>query len=110
MRRRGRDIEYEVELTLREAYAGTTRQISLTGPNGSRKRLEVTIPALESGNNSLDIRLIDLITGDEKTLGSTIITGSQYSPQSSLHDPTQALNMNIMPSRARILSHALYNS
>jgi len=42
--RRGRDIEYEVELTLREAFTGTTRQVALSGPNGSRKRLEVKIP------------------------------------------------------------------
>jgi len=41
---RGRDIEYEVELDLREAFAGTTRQVTLAGPNGSRKRLDVKIP------------------------------------------------------------------
>jgi DnaJ-class molecular chaperone len=43
--RRGQDIEHEVDLTLREAFLGTTRQVALAGPNGSRKRLEVKIPA-----------------------------------------------------------------
>lgn len=44
-RARGQDVEYEVELTLEEAYAGTTRQIALTMPDGSVNRLEVKIPA-----------------------------------------------------------------
>jgi len=44
-RARGQDIEHEVDLSLHEAFAGTKRQINLAGPNGSRKRLEVKIPA-----------------------------------------------------------------
>ncbi|QBD77604.1 J domain-containing protein [Ktedonosporobacter rubrisoli] len=40
-----RDIESEVEVTLAEAYQGTTRRIELMEPDGKTRRLEVKIPA-----------------------------------------------------------------
>jgi curved DNA-binding protein len=42
--RRGEDIEGEAEISLEEAYAGTTRTVELTTPDG-RRRIEVRIPA-----------------------------------------------------------------
>ena len=42
--RRGRDIEHPVALTLEEAYAGTTRRLSLR-TDGRARRVEVRIPA-----------------------------------------------------------------
>jgi len=42
--RRGGDVEGSAEITLEEAYAGTTRTIELTGPGGTR-RVEISIPA-----------------------------------------------------------------
>ena len=42
--RRGEDIEGETEISLEEAYRGTTRTVELTGPAGTR-RVEVRIPA-----------------------------------------------------------------
>ncbi|MYE32970.1 MAG: J domain-containing protein [Chloroflexi bacterium] len=41
--RRGRDIDHPVEITLQEAYDGTTRTIEMAG--GATRRIEVTIPA-----------------------------------------------------------------
>ena len=41
---RGTDTEAEVVLSLEEAYSGTRRRITLSGPGGDRS-LEVTIPA-----------------------------------------------------------------
>jgi DnaJ-class molecular chaperone len=41
---RGQDIEGETEISLEEAYRGTTRTIELAGSSGSRK-VEVKIPA-----------------------------------------------------------------
>lgn len=42
-RQRGRDVTVEMDLTLREAYTGTTRQVTI--PTQPPKRLEVKIPA-----------------------------------------------------------------
>jgi len=42
--RRGADLEAPVEVTLEEAYRGTTRQLSLEDATGAPRRLEVTIP------------------------------------------------------------------
>ena len=42
--RRGRDVEHQIALTLEEAYAGTTRRLSLTAGDRTR-RVEVKIPA-----------------------------------------------------------------
>ncbi len=42
---RGQDVEASLEITLAEAYAGTTRRLELTDPDGTMRRLEVTIPA-----------------------------------------------------------------
>lgn len=42
---RGADTEAEIEVTLAEAYQGATRTIQLTEPDGTARRLEVTIPA-----------------------------------------------------------------
>ena len=44
MRARGEDLEYPVEVSLEEAYAGTARSLSLTLPDGTTRRLEVKIP------------------------------------------------------------------
>lgn len=42
--RRGGDVEGETEVSLEEAFRGTTRTLELTGPSG-RRRVEVRIPA-----------------------------------------------------------------
>ena len=42
--RRGEDVEGSAEITLEEAYAGTTRTVELTG-GGRPRRVEITIPA-----------------------------------------------------------------
>ena len=42
--RSGADLEYPLEVTLEEAYAGTTRTLELQQPNGETRRLEVKIP------------------------------------------------------------------
>ncbi len=42
--RRGGDVEGTAEITLEEAYAGTTRTIELSG-SGRTRRVEITIPA-----------------------------------------------------------------
>jgi DnaJ-class molecular chaperone len=41
---RGFDLEYPIEVTLAEAYRGTTRTLELQQPDGSSRRLEVKIP------------------------------------------------------------------
>ncbi len=41
--RRGEDLEGTTDITLEEAYAGTTRTIELSGPDRTR-RVEITIP------------------------------------------------------------------
>jgi curved DNA-binding protein len=43
--RRGADIEQSIEVTLAEAYRGTTRVLRLPGTDGSTQRLEARIPA-----------------------------------------------------------------
>jgi curved DNA-binding protein len=43
--RHGQDVEATLEITLAEAYTGTTRRLELTEPDGSVRRLEVSIPA-----------------------------------------------------------------
>jgi curved DNA-binding protein len=43
--RAGADAEAEVEIDVGEAYAGTKRLLSLTGPDGAPRRVEATIPA-----------------------------------------------------------------
>jgi DnaJ-class molecular chaperone len=43
--RRGQDVEYTAEVSLAEAYRGTTRTLELQLPDGQTKRLEVRIPA-----------------------------------------------------------------
>jgi curved DNA-binding protein len=42
--RAGSDIEHEVEITLEEAFTGTTRVMQLTSPDGSVRRLEIKLP------------------------------------------------------------------
>ena len=42
---RGQDVEADLEVTLAEAYQGTKRTLALTEPDGTTRRLEVTIPA-----------------------------------------------------------------
>jgi DnaJ-class molecular chaperone len=42
---RGQDVEVEVEVTLAEAYRGAKRTVELAEPDGTRRRLEITIPA-----------------------------------------------------------------
>ncbi len=41
---RGQDVEVQVEVSLEEAYHGTSRILELPGPMGSMRRLEVKIP------------------------------------------------------------------
>lgn len=43
--RAGQDVEQPVQVTLEEAYRGTARLLELQEPDGSRRRLEVKIPA-----------------------------------------------------------------
>jgi len=42
---RGADLEQGIDVTLREAFQGTTRNFTLTRPDGKTERLEVKIPA-----------------------------------------------------------------
>ncbi|MGH7687360.1 MAG: DnaJ C-terminal domain-containing protein [Candidatus Dormibacteria bacterium] len=42
---RGQDVEGDTEVTLEEAFAGTTRTIELTGGDGRSRRVEISIPA-----------------------------------------------------------------
>lgn len=42
---RGRDLDYSLEVTLAEAYAGGRRLLEMQQPDGSTRRLEATIPA-----------------------------------------------------------------
>ncbi len=42
---RGQDVEAELEVTLAEAYLGTKRMVELAEPDGTTRRLEITIPA-----------------------------------------------------------------
>ncbi|MEA2642713.1 MAG: curved DNA-binding protein, partial [Chloroflexota bacterium] len=42
--RRGSDLEQPIEVTLAEAFRGTTRVLSLQMPDGQTRRLEVRIP------------------------------------------------------------------
>ena len=44
-RMQGQSVEYPVEVTLEEAYNGTTRVLQLADPAGGPRRLEVKIPA-----------------------------------------------------------------
>jgi DnaJ-class molecular chaperone len=41
----GADTEHVVEITLEEAFAGTSRLVQLTGPDGTTRRLEIKLPA-----------------------------------------------------------------
>ena len=41
---RGADIEQKVDITLREAFKGTKRNLTVTRPDGGTESLEVTIP------------------------------------------------------------------
>lgn len=43
--RRGQDIEHPVEISLEEAFAGTTRTLQVRDPSGRVRTLEVKIPA-----------------------------------------------------------------
>jgi curved DNA-binding protein len=43
--RRGQDVEGSAEITLEEAYAGTTRTVEMVDEAGRTRRLEVKIPA-----------------------------------------------------------------
>jgi curved DNA-binding protein len=43
--RAGQDVEQPVQITLEEAYRGTQRLLEFQEPDGSRRRLEVKIPA-----------------------------------------------------------------
>jgi len=40
-----RDIEHEIEIGLEEAYRGSERSLELIDPDGSRRRIAVTVPA-----------------------------------------------------------------
>jgi len=42
--RPGQDLEQEVQVTLREAYTGTTRLLEIQLPNGQTRRIEAKIP------------------------------------------------------------------
>lgn len=42
--RAGDDVEHELEITLEEAFSGTTRIMQLTGPDGATRRLEIKLP------------------------------------------------------------------
>jgi len=42
---RGQDIEQPVQITLEEAYSGTTRLLRMQEPDGQQRRIEVKIPA-----------------------------------------------------------------
>ena len=42
--RAGSDLEQPIDVTLEEAYRGTTRVIAISTPDGQTRRLEVTIP------------------------------------------------------------------
>jgi curved DNA-binding protein len=42
--RAGSDLEYPIEVTLAEAYQGSRRTITLRMPDGTERRLEVTLP------------------------------------------------------------------
>lgn len=42
--RGGRDVEATIEISLADAYNGSTRTISLQSPNGEARRIEVDIP------------------------------------------------------------------
>ncbi|MER3485600.1 MAG: molecular chaperone DnaJ, partial [Chloroflexota bacterium] len=42
--RRGSDLEFDVEISLAEAYRGTTRHLTLRTPDGQERRIEATIP------------------------------------------------------------------
>lgn len=48
-----RDIEAEVELSVADAMLGGTRRLSLTDPDGSRKTLDVKIPAGVASGDSI---------------------------------------------------------
>lgn len=41
----GEDVEHTIEITLEEAFHGTTRLLALTNADGSQRRLEVKLPA-----------------------------------------------------------------
>ncbi|MCC6629232.1 MAG: DnaJ domain-containing protein [Chloroflexi bacterium] len=41
----GADLEHELELSLDEAFAGTTRILQLVGADGTARRLEIQLPA-----------------------------------------------------------------
>ena len=43
--RRGRDLEQPMEISLEEAYQGTTRVLEITSPSGQPRRIEVKIPS-----------------------------------------------------------------
>ena len=43
--RQGRDIEQPIEITLEEAFAGTSRAFQMNNPDGSTKTIEAKIPA-----------------------------------------------------------------
>lgn len=40
-----RDIEHEIEISLEEAYHGSERSLELIDPDGSRRRIAVSVPA-----------------------------------------------------------------
>ena len=42
--RQGRDIEQSVEITLEEAFSGTTRSFQMSNPDGTTKTIEAKIP------------------------------------------------------------------
>ena len=46
--RRGRDVEQPVELTLEEAFQGTTRLVQTVGDSATTRRIEVKIPPVMS--------------------------------------------------------------
>ncbi|MCW8844723.1 MAG: DnaJ domain-containing protein [Gammaproteobacteria bacterium] len=52
---RGRDLRYHVDVSLEDAYAGATRSLQLTQPDGSSRTLNVKIP--EGVQDGQQIRL-----------------------------------------------------
>jgi DnaJ-class molecular chaperone len=51
----GQDIEQPVTVTLEEAYAGTTRVLTLPAPDGAPRRIEVKIPSGVRANSRVRV-------------------------------------------------------
>lgn len=63
-----RNIEHPIELSLEEAYQGTTRVLSLAKPNGTQRRLEVSVPrGVDTGSR------VRVATGDRESPSSVLV-------------------------------------